>query len=241
MYGRLVRIAAFSALFPACFRMKIRVPVIFQLLNHLCGWVFYNARKLFMNKICFINIVVCEVAEMSEPESWENVCCRCEGDVKEAISPGKRACHVTCGPCLYPDNPKCASCEIVGHCRLALDHFKSLKEVAKGRYFNDQLTGEETLYHTLSFVDAQQHLVKELGEKRYLEELKKTNGELAEEFPTIRTVSIPIVEDELWSWAQYRAELLGFESVTDYVFKLIRMDRERRIIKQPYVRASGKR
>jgi len=105
---------------------------------------------------------------MSKPESWENVCCRCNSEVKKMTHPGKRACHVTCGPCLYPDNPKCASCEIVGHCRLALDYLKSLNgaEVEKGQYFNEQLTGEETLYHTLSFVDAQQNLVKELGRGR---------------------------------------------------------------------------
>jgi len=115
---------------------------------------------------------------MSKPESWENVCCRCDGDAKETVHPGKRACHVTCGPCLYPDNPKCASCEIVGHCRLALDHFKSVKPdgVEKGCYFNEQLTGEETLYHTLELVNGQQRLVNEHGEKQYLEELKKANS-----------------------------------------------------------------
>jgi len=114
---------------------------------------------------------------MSAPESWENICCRCGDDVKENVHPGRRACHVTCGPCLYPDNPKCASCEIIGYCRLALDYFKSLRpdEVEKGRYFNEQLTGEETLFHTLEFVEGQQNLVKELGEKRYLKQLKKTS------------------------------------------------------------------
>jgi len=111
---------------------------------------------------------------MSQPESWENICCRCGSDVKEKVYPGRRACHITCGPCLYPDNPKCASCEIVGHCRLALDYFKSLSDVEKGHYFNEQLTGEETLYHTLAFTDGQQSLVNELGTKKYLRELKKT-------------------------------------------------------------------
>ena len=115
---------------------------------------------------------------MSEPESWENVCCRCDNDVKETISPGKRACHVTCGSCLYPDNPKCASCEIVGHCRLALDYLKTLKTngIKKGCYFKDQLTGEETLYHILQFVNGEQNLARALGEKKYLEELKDTNS-----------------------------------------------------------------
>ena len=114
---------------------------------------------------------------MSKPESWENVCCRCDGDVKEVMHPGKRACHVTCGPCFYPDNPKCASCEIVGNCTLALAYFKSLKSngIKKGCYFNEQITGEETIYHTLQFVNGQQRLVNEYGEEEYLEELKKAN------------------------------------------------------------------
>jgi len=115
---------------------------------------------------------------MSKPESWENVCCRCDGNVKETIHPGKRACHITCGPCLYPDNPKCTSCEIVGHCRLALENFRNLEAngAEKGFYFNEQLTGEETLYHTLELVNGQQRLVNQLGEKQYLEELKKANS-----------------------------------------------------------------
>jgi|GEM_PF-1337077 len=114
---------------------------------------------------------------MSKPESWENVCCRCDSDVKEITHPGKRACHVTCGPCLYPDNPKCASCEIVGHCRLALEYLKGLKPngIKKGCFFNEQLTGEETLYHTLEIINGQQSLINKLGEKRYLKELKKAN------------------------------------------------------------------
>jgi len=174
---------------------------------------------------------------MSKPESWENVCCRCNSEVKKMTYPGKRACHVTCGPCLYPDNPKCASCEIVGHCRLALDYLRSLNDAEKGQYFNEQLTGEETLYHSLSFVNAQQQLVEKLGEERYLEELK----ERVQKFPTVRTANIPIIEDELWSWAQFRAELLGFKSVSEYIFKLINMDREKRIIKQPFVPSNNKR
>ena len=113
-------------------------------------------------------------------ESWENKCCRCEGDTKANLFPGKRACHMTCGPCLYPEDwGKCASCEIVGHCRLALDHLKSLTEIKKGCYFNQQLSGDESLYHTLSFVDGQQQLLKNVGEKAYLESLKKANARSA--------------------------------------------------------------
>jgi hypothetical protein len=111
--------------------------------------------------------------------TWENKCCRCEGEPKQNLYPGKRACHVTCGPCLYPDDwGKCASCEIVGHCRYALDYLKSLKEngLKKGCVFQQQLTGEESLYHTLNFVNGQQQVVRASGEKAYLEELKKANA-----------------------------------------------------------------
>jgi hypothetical protein len=85
---------------------------------------------------------------------------------------------VTCGPCLYPEDwGKCSSCEIVGHCRYALDYLKGLNEnVKKGCYFQQQLTGEESLYHTMSFVNGQQRLIRSSGEEAYLKELKRTNA-----------------------------------------------------------------
>ena len=115
-------------------------------------------------------------------ESWENICCRCGSEVKESPHPGKRACHVTCGPCLYPDNLKCASCEIVGHCRLALDYLKSLKPngIKKGRYFKEQLIGDETIYHALDFVNAHQSLADKVGKEKYIETLERTNAQKPE-------------------------------------------------------------
>ena len=116
---------------------------------------------------------------MSKYETWEDKCCRCEGDTKANLYPGKRACHVTCGPCLYPENwGKCVSCELVGHCRYALDYLRSLKPngLKKGCYFREQLSGEESLYHTLNFVNGQQKFMRETGEKAYLENLKRTNA-----------------------------------------------------------------
>lgn len=115
---------------------------------------------------------------MSDASSWESDCCRCGSEVKVTAYPGKRACHLTCGPCLYPEDwSKCASCEIVGHCTYALSYLKSLKSngIKKGCYFKESLTGEETLYHTLQFVNAQQQLANTLGEKKHIEELKKMN------------------------------------------------------------------
>jgi hypothetical protein len=113
----------------------------------------------------------------SKSKSWESECCRCGGDVKIRLYPGKRACHITCGPCLYPINPHCISCEIVTHCAYALEYLRSIEpgDNKKGCYFEEQLTGDETLYHTLQFVDASQRLAKTIGEKKYLQYLKKTN------------------------------------------------------------------
>jgi hypothetical protein len=116
---------------------------------------------------------------MSKTESWENDCCRCGENVKVDIYPGKRACHLTCGPCLYPEDwSRCSSCEIVGHCAYALSYLKNLKSngVKKGCYFKEQLTGEETLYHTLQFVNGNQLLVNTFGEKEHLKSLKKANS-----------------------------------------------------------------
>lgn len=116
---------------------------------------------------------------MVELETWENKCCRCEGEPKQNLHPGKRACHITCGPCLYPDDwGKCVSCEIVTHCAYALDHLRSLKPngLKKGCYFGEQLTGEESLYHTLNFVNGQQATVNQEGEQQYIEHLKKVNA-----------------------------------------------------------------
>jgi hypothetical protein len=69
------------------------------------------------------------------------------------------------------------SCELVGHCRYALDYLRNLKQkgLKKGCYFQEQLTGEETLYHTLNFVNGQQHVIEDAGEKAYLDQLKRAN------------------------------------------------------------------
>lgn len=118
------------------------------------------------------------VQNMSDSKSWENECCRCGDEAKINLFPGKRACHVACGPCAYPEDwGKCASCEIVGHCSYALSYLKALKPngIKKGCYFKEQLTGEESLYHILQFVNANQQLVNAAGEKAHLEELKKAN------------------------------------------------------------------
>jgi hypothetical protein len=117
--------------------------------------------------------------EMVEEETWENKCCRCEGEPKENLHPGKRACHITCGPCLYPEDwGKCVSCEIVSHCALALEYLKNMKPngLKKGCFFEQQLNGEENLYQALNFVNGEQHVAQGRGERAYLTSLKKANA-----------------------------------------------------------------
>ncbi|MEM2292730.1 MAG: hypothetical protein QXS74_08290 [Nitrososphaeria archaeon] len=36
-----------------------------------------------------------------------------------------------------------------------------------------------------------------------------------------------IIDEELWKWAKYRASVLGYNSVSEYLFDLIRRDREK--------------
>ncbi|UCD26762.1 MAG: hypothetical protein JSV75_01165 [Candidatus Bathyarchaeota archaeon] len=39
--------------------------------------------------------------------------------------------------------------------------------------------------------------------------------------------NIFIVDKELWAWAQYKAKLLGFKSVSEYIFQLIIEEKEK--------------
>ena len=39
--------------------------------------------------------------------------------------------------------------------------------------------------------------------------------------------NIFIIDEELWAWAQYRAKTLGKASVSEYLFDLIKADREK--------------
>jgi hypothetical protein len=41
-----------------------------------------------------------------------------------------------------------------------------------------------------------------------------------------------VVDEELWAWAQYRAKLLGYESVAEYLFDLMKLDREKDLLKR---------
>ena len=39
--------------------------------------------------------------------------------------------------------------------------------------------------------------------------------------------NIFIIDEELWAWAQYQAKLKGFKSVSEYLFELIKADKEK--------------
>ena len=39
--------------------------------------------------------------------------------------------------------------------------------------------------------------------------------------------NIFIIDQELWAWAQYKAKLLNFKSVSEYIFSLIKLAKEK--------------
>jgi len=39
--------------------------------------------------------------------------------------------------------------------------------------------------------------------------------------------NIFIMDDELWAWAQYKAKLQGYKSVSEYIFKLLKTEKEK--------------
>jgi len=40
--------------------------------------------------------------------------------------------------------------------------------------------------------------------------------------------NIFILDEDLWAWAQYQAKLQGFKSVSEYIFKLIKKEKEKK-------------
>ena len=51
---------------------------------------------------------------------------------------------------------------------------------------------------------------------------------LAEKYPK---TNIFIIDKDLWKWAKYKAEVSGFKSVAEYIFLLIKLDKEKTLIK----------
>jgi hypothetical protein len=44
--------------------------------------------------------------------------------------------------------------------------------------------------------------------------------------------NIFIIDKELWAWAQYRAKTLDYRSASEYIFDLIKLDKEKTLLKQ---------
>lgn len=113
-----------------------------------------------------------QMTEEKKTISWEYESCR--GKANDNSAPGKRACHLTCNTCIQSEDwHYCNDCEL-GHCRLAIERIKD-SNGDRGEYFRGQLTGEETLYHVLSFVNGQQQMINRIGERRYVEDLNQEN------------------------------------------------------------------
>jgi prophage antirepressor-like protein len=48
-----------------------------------------------------------------------------------------------------------------------------------------------------------------------------------------KRTNIFMIDEELWAWAQYRAKTLGYESASEYIFDLIKLDKEKSVLKKP--------
>jgi hypothetical protein len=44
--------------------------------------------------------------------------------------------------------------------------------------------------------------------------------------------NIFMIDKELWAWASYRAKTLGFNSASEYLFELIKLDKQKDILKK---------
>lgn len=47
-----------------------------------------------------------------------------------------------------------------------------------------------------------------------------------------KRTNIFVIDQELWAWAQYRAKTLGYDSVSQYLFKLIKLDKQTNVLKK---------
>jgi len=45
-----------------------------------------------------------------------------------------------------------------------------------------------------------------------------------------RRTNIFVIDEDLWKWSKYKADLLGFKSVSKYLFELIELDKEKNIL-----------
>ena len=54
--------------------------------------------------------------------------------------------------------------------------------------------------------------------------------EMLKKYP--KRTNVYLIDEELWAWAQYRAKLLGYRSVSEYLFELIKLDKQKGILKK---------
>ncbi|MGA2682050.1 MAG: hypothetical protein ABSF44_09655 [Candidatus Bathyarchaeia archaeon] len=47
-----------------------------------------------------------------------------------------------------------------------------------------------------------------------------------------KRTNLYVLDEKLWAWASYKTKLLSYHSVAEYVFELIRLDKEKDILKQ---------
>ena len=84
---------------------------------------------------------------------------------------------------------------------IPLDYLKSLRPngIKKGKYFKEQLAGDESIYHVLDFVNAHQSLVDKVGKEKYIETLEKVNAQRPEfiNSPPILPKDFKITPDKL--------------------------------------------
>lgn len=47
-----------------------------------------------------------------------------------------------------------------------------------------------------------------------------------------KRTNIFVMDPELWAWAQYRAKTLDYKSVSEYLFEMIKLDKQSNILKK---------
>lgn len=46
-----------------------------------------------------------------------------------------------------------------------------------------------------------------------------------------KRTNIYLVDEDLWAWAQFRSKTLKYRSVSEYVFELIKLDKEKDVMR----------
>ncbi len=47
-----------------------------------------------------------------------------------------------------------------------------------------------------------------------------------------KRTNIFVIDKKLWAWAQYRAKTLEYQSVSEYLFELIKLDKQNNILRK---------